>query len=571
MNGIIRAASYARVSSSRQAEEMTIESQSADLQTRVTRDQLVIDDVFRYVDDGYSGSELMRPALERLRDHIAASMIDRLYIHSPDRLAREFAHQVILLEEMKRYGCEVIFLNQDGLPDSPETKMLIQMQGMFAEYERQKILERTRRGRRYSASKGNVSVFGRAPYGYRYLKKDGSSRAAIWEIEPLEAEAVRLMFDLVGKSGYSLAAVCRGLKTRNILTQRGQEDWDSTTVLGMLRNPAYYGEARYGKQRLVPRKPGRRAKRGDPEVPRQSKVTVATPVEEQIMIPVPALVNQALFMEVGKQLDENRKRQRARQEGPMYLLSGLVICGECGSAYCSRRQGASDLTYYRCIGTDKYRRASKTICNNASVKGAALEDRVWSDLCCLLRDPGRLQTELTRRENDSSPADEAVEKLASQVKELRGRLDRMIDAYANGLIDKAEFEERIGRLRSLHDREVAALHSKRGELANALDPATASRVFSSLAARVEQNLASASFSLKRELLTLLVKRIEIHHEEIRIVYKVPTNPFVQSPDNSGKLQHRLSLPTVATATHETTDTSSSHDPKGIGRRSLLVW
>ena len=148
MNGFIRSASYLRVSSQRQADEKTIDSQQADVRDRATRDDLTIDSAFEYIDDGYSGSELLRPSLERLRDHIAASMIDRLYIHSPDRLARNFAHQAILLEEMSKHGCEVIFLNQAGLPDSPETKMLIQMQGMFAEYERAKILERTRRGRR---------------------------------------------------------------------------------------------------------------------------------------------------------------------------------------------------------------------------------------------------------------------------------------------------------------------------------------------------------------------------------------------------------------------------------------
>jgi len=545
MNGIIRPASYSRVSSTKQAEEKTIESQNAELRIRVKEDQVSLDSAFEYVDDGYSGSELLRPALERLRDHVAAGLIDRLYVHSPDRLARKFAHQAILLEEMNKAGCEVIFLNQAGLPDSPETKMLIQMQGMFAEYEREKILERTRRGRRYAASKGNVSVFGRAPYGYRYFRKDDVNTKARWEIDPEEGEVVKLIFALVGEQSYSLAAVCRELQERGIMTKRGKSTWDSATLHGILLNPAYRGEARYGKKRLMPRKPGRRAKRGDPSLPRRAKVAVPTPREEQIAIAVPALVDASLFTEVAKRMEENRKRQRARQDGPKYLLSGLLLCGECGSAYCSRRQGSSELVYYRCIGTDKYRRADKLICDNTSVKGEPLETHVWSDLCCLLREPGRLHAELARRQQESCITNKEVSKQQALVNELRGRMDRMIDAYANGIIEQSEFENRIGALRSAHDREVAALASQRGELSAGMSPAAATQALTTLAAQVGQNLETATFSLKRELLTLLIKQIEIHRNEIRIVYKVPQNPFVPSPDSRGKLQHRLSLQHVA--------------------------
>jgi site-specific DNA recombinase len=543
MNGFIRSASYLRVSSQRQVDEKTIDSQQIDVRARGARDGVSIDSAFEYIDDGYSGSELLRPALERLRDHVAASMIDRLYIHSPDRLARKFAHQAILLEEIEKHGCEVLFLNQDGLPDSPETKMLIQLQGMFAEYEREKILERTRRGRRHSATKGNVSVFGRAPFGYRYTSKSASEGEARWDIELTESKTVRLMFELVGEHGYSLAAVCRELKSQGIYTKTGKPDWDRSTVRGMLINPAYCGEARYGKERLAPRKPGRRAKRGDPVVPRQAKVAVATPLEEQIMIRVPALVSKSLFEEVRNRMEENRKHQRERQNGPKHLLSGLLICGKCGSAYC--HQGGSQYHYYRCIGTDKHRRAGRNICDNASARGEPLESRVWLDVCNLLRDPDRLQAELDRRQSNTTESSASLTTQQSQVDEMRGRIDRMIDAYANGVIERSEFESRIGGLRSQHDREAAALASLRGEQAEASDFANAASAFSSLASQVDQNLETASFELKRELLTLLIKRIELCQDEIRIVYKVPPRPFFPSPDNRGIFQHWLSLPDTA--------------------------
>jgi len=523
---------------------MTIDSQVAATRARGARDATPIDPAFEYIDEGYSGSELLRPALERLRDHIAASMIDRLYIHSPDRLARKFAHQAILLEEFHKHGCQVIFLNQDGLPDSPETNMLLQMQGMFAEYEREKILERTRRGRRYSASQGKVNVFGRAPYGYRYFRKTAQQDAR-WEVDPTESAHVRLMFQLVGEQGHTLAQVCRELKQRGVTTRQGKATWDAATIRGILRNPAYHGEARYGKERLSPRKSGRRAKRGDPAVPRQAKVAKAAPLEEQIPIAVPSIVSKTLFDEVGKRMDENRQRQRERQNGAKYLLSGLLICGECGSAYCSRRQGSGKHFYYRCIGTDKYRRNNQAICRNPSVKGAALESVVWTDLCNCLRDPDRLRKEIERRRLEPSSSEQSLAAQQSRVQLLQQRLNRLIDAYTQGLITCSEFETRIGPLRSHHDREVASLASLRGELAKDSDGLSAMENLKQLAETVEQRLEAASFELKRRLLTLLVKRIEIHHDRVTIVYRVPQDPFVPSPASRGKLQHSLSLQRVA--------------------------
>ena len=127
MNGFQRVAAYLRVSSQKQADERTILSQRQDIIMCIGSDQLHLDEAFEFADDGYTGSDLVRPALEKLRDRVAASLIDRLYIHSPDRLARKFAHQAILLEEFQRHNCEVVFLNQEGLPQSPETNLLLTM------------------------------------------------------------------------------------------------------------------------------------------------------------------------------------------------------------------------------------------------------------------------------------------------------------------------------------------------------------------------------------------------------------------------------------------------------------
>ena len=156
---------YARVSSDQQTEAHTIASQLAALRARVVTDECELPDEMQFIDEGYSGATLVRPGLERLRDVSAAGGLERLYVHSPDRLARKYAYQVLLMDEFHRAGVEVVFLNRE-LGRSPEDELLLQVQGMVAEYERAKILERSRRGKRHAAHAGVVSVLGGAPYGY---------------------------------------------------------------------------------------------------------------------------------------------------------------------------------------------------------------------------------------------------------------------------------------------------------------------------------------------------------------------------------------------------------------------
>jgi site-specific DNA recombinase len=107
----IRAAIYARVSSEQQAKNDTIASQVDALRDRVGRDGLDLDPEMAFVDEGYSGGSLVRPALERLRDQAAAGALDRLYVLAPDRLARRYAYQVLLVDELHRCGVEVVFLD----------------------------------------------------------------------------------------------------------------------------------------------------------------------------------------------------------------------------------------------------------------------------------------------------------------------------------------------------------------------------------------------------------------------------------------------------------------------------
>jgi site-specific DNA recombinase len=327
-----RAAIYARVSSKQQAQANTIASQIEALKARVQSDGLRLETELCFIDEGYSGGTLRRPALERLRDQAAVGAFDRIYVHSPDRLSRSYPHQVLLVEELQRLGVEIAFLNHD-IGRSPEENLLLQVQGMMAEYERAKIHERSRRGKRYAAKAGNVSVLSGAPYGYRYIGKYEGGGQARYEIVEAQAEVVRQMFAWVALDRCSIGQVCRQLQEREILSPRGKNYWDRTTVWGILKNSAYVGQARFSKTQVGPQRPRLRGQRNKPEQSRKEASVYDTPIEDQIVIPVPAIIEEAVFTAVAEQLAENRMRRRECKRGSRYLLQGLVVCAKCGYAY----------------------------------------------------------------------------------------------------------------------------------------------------------------------------------------------------------------------------------------------
>jgi DNA invertase Pin-like site-specific DNA recombinase len=164
------AAIYARVSSEQQREERTIASQTAALIEFAKSHDLEVPREWVFEDEGYSGASLERPGLERIRDLAAEGQIQAVLVHAPDRLSRKYAYQVLLIEEFARQGVETLFVKAPQ-STSPEDQLLIQFQGMIAEYERAQILERSRRGKRHRARSGEVSVLSGAPYGYRYISE----------------------------------------------------------------------------------------------------------------------------------------------------------------------------------------------------------------------------------------------------------------------------------------------------------------------------------------------------------------------------------------------------------------
>jgi len=528
---------YARVSSDQQAKDATIASQIEQLNQRVRDDGFALDQEMCFIDDGCSG-DLARPALERLRDTVASGAIDRLYVLCPDRFARSYAYQVLLVDEFERCGVEVIFLNYK-FGETPDENMFLQLQGVIAEYERAKILERSRRGKQYAARHGSISVLGGAPYGYRYVSRQDGVGEAAYQIVLEQARVVRQMFEWVGQERQSIGEVCRRLKTAGIPSPTGKPYWDRTTVWGMLNNPAYKGRAGYGKTKRGPWKPRLlRPRRGGTQPPKSGRTTYDVPSEEWTPIAVPAIIEEGLFDTVEEQLAENKKRNRERKRGAKYLLQGLLVCRKCGYAYYGKPVSPSSAkgkkrryAYYRCVGTDAYRFGGQRMCDNKQIRTDTIDDAVWQDVCNLLAEPNRIEQEYDRRLTETKKGSgwQSVDQLQKLIRKMKRGIARLIDAYEEGLIDKSDFEPRIreakGRLANLE--EQAAKQTDEETQYNELKLVIGH--LEEFANRIAEGLEECDWHTRRQIIRTLVKQIEVGHEEVKIIYRVDPAPFAEAP------------------------------------------
>ena len=524
-------AAYARVSSDQQAKSGTIDSQIAALKERIVDDGEQIAEEMFFVDAGVSGATLVRPQLEQLRDRAAFGLMDRLYVLSPDRLSRKYAHQVLLMEELSACGVEVVFLNH-AVGTSPEEELLLQMQGMISEYERAKIMERNRRGKLHGAKRGSVNVLSTAPYGYRYIRKQDGTPAQ-YVINLSQAATVRKIFHWIGVDRLSIGEVVRRLDEAGIVTYTGKAHWDRSVVWGMLQNPAYMGRAAFGKTKSRESLPRVRAPRHSAEIPKKGYSAVRTERSEWIEIPVPPIISEEVFLAAQEQLDENRKHARQRRRGAAFLLQGLTVCGHCHYAYYGKKvskpaaKGGQQYAYYRCIGTDAYRFGGERVCDNKQVRTERLDELVWQQVVELLSEPGRLKGEYERRldlaeQNGKKNTDTAV--LEKQKRHLEQGKSRLIDSYAEGIIEKSDFDPKIGQLKiKLQQIERQIEESKRYQ-AGQYELFLVINRLEEFADAMNGRLSTIDFTTKRDIIRALVKRIEIHKEEIVVVFRVDPDP-----------------------------------------------
>ena len=279
---------YARVSSDKQKEEHTIASQTEALRAFARQQGFSVPDEWVIEDEGYSGATLVRPGLERVRDLAAEGQIDAVLVYSPDRLSRRYAYQVLLIEELARHNVKTLFIKSPQTT-TPEDQLLLQFQGMIAEYERAQILERSRRGKRHRALQGVVNVLSGAPYGYRYIRKSEHAPAS-YAIIDAEAAVVRSVYEQYTVNGLSIGAITNLLNEQGVPTRKRVTRWERSTVWAMLRNPAYKGMACFNKTKLAKRQRVTRPIRLRGGIAKRDSAGHERPREEWIEIPVPPII-----------------------------------------------------------------------------------------------------------------------------------------------------------------------------------------------------------------------------------------------------------------------------------------
>ena len=516
------AAIYARVSSEQQREEKTIASQTASLIEFAKSHELEVPKEWVFEDEGYSGATLERPGLERVRDLAAEGQIQVVLAYSPDRLSRKYAYQILLIEEFARHGVETLFVKSPQ-GNSPEDHLLVQFQGMIAEYERAQILERSRRGKRHRAQAGEVSVLSGAPYGYRYIRKTDEALAA-YVIEEAEASVVRRVYHMYTVDGLSIGEIARRLNREGIPPRRAGR-WERSVIWGILRNPAYRGVACFGKTRLSARAQMRLQRRRGSTAFSQT-TGHQRPREEWIEIPVPALVSEETFARAQELLYQNKIRSRRRTIAPS-IVQGLVGCAKCGYALSrtSTQTSARKIHYYKCLGSDSWRKLGGPVCdNNQFIRQELLDQVVWAEVVRLLQDPVLIQQELDRRlaaARTSDPTRKREQTLQRELSQVDKGIERVLTAYQEELLSLEQLRERMPMLR----QRQQALRTELQAIADqANDRAAFLRLAETLTAfltRLRSAAETLSVIERQQIVRLLVKEILVGEDTITIRHSIP--------------------------------------------------
>jgi site-specific DNA recombinase len=515
--------------------------------------RLEVPEEWVFADEGHSGATLVRPGLEALRDLAAQGCLDAVLVYSPDRLARKFACQALLIEELARCGTRVEFV-KGPRGDSPEDQLLVQFQGMFAEYEKAQLMERYRRGKAWRAKTGSVNVLSGAPFGYRYVRKTPECGAR-YEVVPHEAVLVTEMFRRYADDGAAIADLRRWLENQGVRTRTGKERWDRSVIWGMLRNPAYAGTAVFGKTRAVHEPAGlnRTARLAGRTVPRQVRAE-DRPREEWTAIPVPALVDQDTFDRVQQRLAGN-KRFAARNTKVPSLLQGLAACASCGYGYyrtSTTTSSGKKIYYYRCLGSDDYRYQGGRVCANKPVRADYIDAVVWDHVTGLLADPALIRAEIGKRLERARTSDPVTRKrgqLEQALAKTTASISAMVTAFSEQLITIDELRARMPDLRAretgLKD-QIAALDAQAADRDAYLKLADNLQGF---LGKLRANSATATTEDRQRVLRALVQDILIGPEKLTIRHRIPA----REPASGG-------------GHHDTTDTEGD-----MRESSLLRW
>lgn len=498
---------YARVSTQRQAEEATIESQIAQLEKYAQENGFTIPSANRFLDEAVSGGRLQRPGLTRLRDAAMTGAFSTVLCLSPDRLSRNLGVQQFLQSEWKRLNIALIFINRPRAAETPQDALLLNIEGAFAEYERTVISDRMQRGRRHKLQQGEAVPYP-APYGYQYIPATGH-QGSRWVVDQAQAAVIQEIFLWYTEERMGFYGITQRLNEQKTPAPAGKR-WYCGAVQRIIAHPAYKGTAYYARTQRDYSGVGLARKQGQGRLqyPRHQ----SRPADEWIAVGVPALVEERVWQHA-QEVRQMNARTASRNSRRPYLLRGLLICGVCGSVLQGRSQQGR--RYYRCAHGGKQRGPNVPL-HTCTIRADIVESQIWQALTDLLRNPQQIQDAwMAHKQAQTQPSSQIV-RWRQRQKALQGQRQRLLDAYQADALSLQELTKRQNPI-------VLELRELETRLAASTEIAGVQPSLTHFTAQIDRALHSTDLSLQQEVIRLLIERIVVEKDALIIEHIIPTN------------------------------------------------
>ncbi len=508
---------YARVSTSNQEIQETIEAQLLQVREFAKKNGYII--IKEYIDNGWSGENLARPNLDQLRNDAKDKKWDAVLIYDPDRLGRDLFLQMIVIDELKQIGMEILFVTMPPVKNASD-ELLFGVRGLFAQYEKAKITERFRIGK-VNRARNNHVLTSEAPYGYTYVLNKGKRGSADYvvghfEINEYEAEIVKKMFNWIDKENLTLRAVVKRLEDLGIKPRRSKRGvWNTSTLSTLYRNETYAGTAYWGASyatvAIFPRNKEKYRK-----VKKTSKRMKAR--DEWIPIKVPALVDRDLFDRVGMKLKRNFE-MLGRNKKNKYLLAGKIWC-TCGRRRCGEGPQRGKHLYYRC--TDRvYSFPLPRTCLEHGINARIVDEVIWQKIKAIMSSPKLLSEQIERLKESTKNISGLestinIESTLFEIKKLQTQEDRLAKAYSEGVIPLEKFEEYVAPIREKirdFENQIGKANLEKTPKNEILIPSSSE--IEAFAKECREYLENPSFEMKKDIILSAISKTTASRESLQ--------------------------------------------------------
>jgi len=476
--------------------------------------------------EDWSGATLDRPNLEEVRNQVRSRAVQALIVYSTDRLARNPIHLAIVAEECEKHKVRLSFVTEP-LDASPEGQLIMYVKGYAAQIEREKIADRTIRGKRMRAKQGRIPAgSGIGLYGYDYIRGKENGQG-VRKVNEEHAAVVKMIFRWLVEDKMTLYSICVKLTEMSILSPKGTNRWGLSTVARLVRNSAYTGKTYAFKHLSVEPKNPKNVNKRYSKVSRKVR-----PPEEWIEIPgaTPAIISEDTFRLAQEQLRRNFERAKRNQKNE-YLLSGHIRCGLCARRYNGHRNGVGRSAYlqYRCAG--KHRTESIIPCPSKAVRASEVETLVWNEVKKVLAHPDLVLFELQTRQREAGNR-EGVEKqltlLGKRINGVDGAIQRLVTLYRYNEIDDEYILKENKKLKEEKQRLLQEKEQLRKRLEVCAVTDFQIETIKQYCDGIAQNIEQFTYEEKRLALEALDIKVIVKPESIDVQGTIPAITSTQS-------------------------------------------